>query len=75
KDVRFEEARKLRILRFVHTGSHGDTIGEPEHDPSVLGEARAVLQDLLDLINSQDEEHFRAMTKLAEPPSDNGTDE
>ncbi len=75
KDVQFEEARKLRILRFVHTGSHGDTIGEPEHDPSVLGEARSVLQDLLDLIKSQDEEHFRAMTKLVEPPSDNGTDQ
>ena len=64
KDVTFDEAKKVRIARFVHTHSHGDTVGEPEHDPSLLGEARAVLADLLELINSEDPQHFKAMVDL-----------
>lgn len=66
KDVRFDEAKKVRILRFLHTHSHGDAIGEPEHDPSVLGEAHSVLKDLLEFIKSQDPEHFAAMVKLVD---------
>lgn len=64
KDVTFDEAKKVRIARFVHTHSHGDTVGEPEHDPSLLGEARAVLADLLELIKSEDAQHFTAMVRL-----------
>jgi wobble nucleotide-excising tRNase len=66
-DVTFDEAKKLRILRFVHTYSHGDAIGEPEHDPSVLGEARSVLKDLLEFIEAQDADHFAAMRALVMP--------
>lgn len=68
KDVTFDEARKVRILRFVHTHSHGDTVGEPEHDPSLLGEARAVLADVLELIKSEDSQHFTAMEALLRGP-------
>lgn len=64
KDVHFDEAKKVRIARFVHTHSHSDTVGEPEHDPSLLGEARSVLVDLLDLIKSEDAQHFVAMESL-----------
>ena len=64
KDVTFDEAKKVRIARFMHTHSHGDTVGEPEHDPSLLGEARVVLADLLELIKSEDPEHFTAMVGL-----------
>jgi wobble nucleotide-excising tRNase len=64
ESVDFEEAKKLRILRFLHTHSHSDTVGEPEHDPSVLAEARSVLKDLLELIESQDKAHYDAMVKL-----------
>jgi wobble nucleotide-excising tRNase len=60
----FEEAKKLRILRFLHTHSHSDTVGEPQHDPSVLAEARSVLKDLLELIESEDKAHYDAMVKL-----------
>ena len=67
KDVNFDEARKLRIARFVHTHSHGDVIGEPEHDPSLLGEARSVLGDLLELFKSEDRRHFEAMIELISP--------
>ena len=72
KDINFDEAKKLRILRFVHTYSHGDTIGEPEHDPSVLGEARSILKDVLDFINDQDAEHFAAMEAIARPSEEEG---
>lgn len=67
KDIDFDEARKVRIVRFVHAHSHGDTIGEPEHDPSLLGEARSVLGDLLEFIKSQDHKHFAAMMELVAP--------
>jgi wobble nucleotide-excising tRNase len=69
-DVTFDEAKKYRILRFVHTYSHGDAIGDPEHDPSNLGEARSVLKDLMELIEAQDADHFRAMKALVMPPED-----
>lgn len=62
--IPFDEAKKQSILRFLHTHSHSDAIGEPEHDLSILVEARRVLQDLLDLIESQDKAHFDAMVGL-----------
>lgn len=64
KDVNFDDTKKVRITRFVHTHSHGDTVGEPEHDLSLLGEARAVLADILELIKSEDPNHFAAMVGL-----------
>ncbi len=69
KDVTFDEAKKVRIARFVHTHSHSDVVGEPEHDPSLLGEARAVLADLLELIKSEDPQHFAAMVGLVSGPA------
>lgn len=68
KDVAFDEAKKVRITRFVHTHSHGDAVGEPEHDLSLLGEARAVLADLLELIEAEDAQHFTAMVGLVSDP-------
>lgn len=70
--VGFDEAKKIRILRFLHTYSHADAISSPEHDLTALGEARAVLKDLLDLIKCEDETHFNGMVDLIEnPPKDN----
>jgi len=68
--VTFDEAKKHRILRFVNTYSHSEAIGEPEHDPSVLGEARSVLKDLLELIESQDPNHFKGMKRLSALPKE-----
>ena len=62
--VKFDEAKKIRILRFLHTHSHGGTLGEPEHDLSLLSEAQAILKDLLNLMQSQDPDHFSAMVSL-----------
>mgnify|MGYP005842412701 CR=1 FL=1 len=68
--VKFDEAKKLRIARFVHTHSHGDSVGEPEHDPSLLGEAPSVLADLMDLVKSEDPQHFAAMERLLATPAE-----
>ena len=62
--VQFDESKKTRILRFVHTHSHSGAVGEPEHDPSILCETNSVLKDLLDFIQAQDPEHFLAMEQL-----------
>ena len=74
-DINFDEAKKLRIIRFVHTHSHGDMIDEAEHDPSVLGETPSVLQDILDFMKDQDAEHFDAMVNLTETPAEGDGDE
>lgn len=66
--VDFDESRKIRILRFLHTHSHADAIIDPEHDPVALGEAQAVLADLLALIQHEDPSHYEAMVALVDPP-------
>ena len=68
REVEFDEVMKTRILRFVNTHSHSDGIGEPEHDPSLLAEARPVLKDLLTLIKTLDPDHYRAMEELVNSP-------
>tara|TARA_R110002124_G_scaffold60484_3_gene165873 strand:+ start:6021 stop:8294 length:2274 start_codon:yes stop_codon:yes gene_type:complete len=70
KDVDFDETKKLRVLRFLHTHSHADAIVDPEHDPSALGEAQAVLTDLLALIQHEDAAHYDAMVELIDPPKE-----
>ena len=70
--VQFDEAKKLRILRFLHTHSHSIAVGEPEHDLTALAEGRGVLKDLLEMIESQDGAHYSAMVQLVAPPADSG---
>lgn len=69
QSVAFDGAKKLRILRLLHTHSHSDSVGEPEHDPSLLAEAGSVLKDLLEFIEAQDKAHFDAMVWLVNPPT------
>lgn len=63
KRVEFDESKKTRILRFLHVQSHGSDL-VPSHDPSVLGECRAVIQDMLALMESMDGAHYSAMVQL-----------
>ena len=65
--VKFNEAKKIRIYRFVQTYSHNTSFGEPEHDLSLLGEAQAILKDLLELMQSEDADHYSAMASLVAP--------
>ncbi len=62
--LEFDEAKKMRMLRFLHTYSHSGGVQEPEHDPSVLAEARSVLSDLLKLMKAEDPKHYEAMVTL-----------
>jgi wobble nucleotide-excising tRNase len=64
------EARKGRVLNFVQTHSHGPGTGQPEHDPSILGESRSILQEILALIESEDSGHYTAMKNLVDPVED-----
>jgi wobble nucleotide-excising tRNase len=65
--VKFDAAKKSRILRFLHTFSHEGKIAEGDHDLSILAETPQVLTDLLDLIKSEDERHFNEMNILVSP--------
>ncbi len=59
--VRFDTVKKTKIIRFLHANSHNDFISEPEHDHSILNETPSVLKDLLDLIETVDEDHYKEM--------------
>lgn len=64
--MRGDEAKKLRVLRFLHVHSHGEGMTEPEHDPSQLAEAGNVLRDLMELLKVEDSQHFDAMAQLCQ---------
>jgi wobble nucleotide-excising tRNase len=63
--IDFDTAKKTRILRFLHTYSHFDSIAEPDHDVSVLSESPAILKDVIALIRHCDEAHCKSMIDLA----------
>ena len=57
----FDSVKKARILRFVQAFSHDNKITDEEHDLFLLGEAREVLRDVLDLVAEEDHHHFNGM--------------
>lgn len=65
--VSFDHAKKLRILRFLHTHSHSDAVGEQEQDVTLLAESPAVLKDLLELMQQLDPDHYCSMSQLVSP--------
>lgn len=75
QETQFDQSKKLRIIRFVHTHSHSDRIGDPEHDPSLLGEARSVLDDILAFIKAEDAGHFEAMVEVVESTDESDDEE
>lgn len=66
--VVYDNAKKARILRFLHTYSHADAIADPGHDLSLLAETKLVLTDLLEFVKVQDRQHYEAMIRTVEPP-------
>lgn len=70
--VKFDEAKKIRVIRFLHTHSHNDAFGEPEHDLSLMSEAHAILKDMLALMQSEDGNHFSAMVQAIPAPDGDG---
>lgn len=61
--VSFDNAKKTRILRLLHTYSHADAISDPGHDLSLLAETQPVLRDLLELMEAVDKEHYDGLIK------------
>lgn len=59
----FDDSRKTRVLRFVHTYSHAGRIQDVEEEPWGLAETSAVLTDILDLIQHEDPNHYGGMIK------------
>lgn len=63
-DASYEPAKKARILRFVHTYSHDETVGESGHDLSLLAETPQILKEIIELLKHQDAKHFDEMEKI-----------
>jgi wobble nucleotide-excising tRNase len=59
--VAFDEHKKVRILRFLHTFSHGDKVDEAGHDPTLLAEAPQVMAEILELMRTEDARHYDEM--------------
>jgi wobble nucleotide-excising tRNase len=57
-------AVKTRVLRFLHTYSHGDAVAQPDHDPTILSETPAVLREVLALVRANDPVHHDEMVAL-----------
>jgi wobble nucleotide-excising tRNase len=64
QEVKTDYSKKVRILRFVDSHSHGNVIEEGEHDCFVLGEVRPVLCDLLEVIRAEDPAHYDGMCSV-----------
>lgn len=60
----YDEAKRARIIRFMHSYSHHGMVGEPEHDLSILAEGPAILIDVLDLIKHLDPGHHEMMLRM-----------
>ena len=56
---------KSRIARFTHAHSHADAIDEVEHSSHVLGETRAVLAEILNVMEQEAPSHYALMERLA----------
>ena len=63
----YDAAKKTRILRLLHTYSHGDALMEPEHDLSLLADTQPALIDLLDMMKLVDPVHFAGLERLVGP--------
>lgn len=61
----YDSAAKTRILRFLNTFSHYGLVPDPQHDPSVLSEARDVLREVLAMVKHLDDDHYERMVKVA----------
>ncbi len=70
--IDFDNVKKNRIYRYVNAFSHASTSREPINDLNPFAEVQAVLNDLLDLIETLDPEHYNTMVKLVEESAKNG---
>ena len=64
KRVNFDGVGKARIIDFLNIHSHTDVIEEPTQGPLIYGESRLVLNDIMDLMRSEDQKLFEAMKSV-----------
>lgn len=64
--IDFDAGKKTRVLRFLHTESHFEQVGDPEHDLSLLSESQPILQNLMELMEQADPAHYAAMVSLTD---------
>jgi wobble nucleotide-excising tRNase len=74
KETTFDEAKKSRILRFLHTHSHEGSIDDPEHDISILSETPQILRDVIKLIEENDKNHHDELVDLIKSMSQEETE-
>ena len=67
EEVKFDDAKKTRLIRFLQTYSHSNEVDELEHDISVLSETPAILKDLMALIQQEDAKHYEGMVSRLDP--------
>jgi wobble nucleotide-excising tRNase len=60
----FDEKKKERIRRFVETHSHPRyENGVQDFDMTILGETPDILKDLIDLVKTEDEKHYKYLVE------------
>ena len=65
ENLKFDESKKVKLLRFLHTYSHNDFINDQQdHDTSILSETPTVLNHLLELVKSEDLHHYKQLEYL-----------
>ncbi len=62
--VSSDEEKKSRIYRYVQTHSHRGAVGDADEDMTLLGESRAVMEDVLDFMRAADVDHVTRMIAL-----------
>lgn len=60
-EIDFDEVKKARIYRYMQTHSHRDMVGDADEDLTLLGESRAVLNDVLAFMRTADSDHVSRM--------------
>ncbi|MBX3404433.1 MAG: AAA family ATPase [Phycisphaeraceae bacterium] len=71
--IPFDDVKKSRIYRFLQTHSHRDVVGDGDEDLTLLGESRAVLNDVLAFMRAADDDHVaRMIAKVTTPAPGNG---
>ncbi len=63
EQVKFDSAKKNRILRLLHAYSHADAIAVSEHCLPSLSETPSVLRDMLEMMKKVDGEHYEGLLR------------
>ena len=63
--INFDSEKKERINRFINAHSHSDIDKMTGWDISQWSEGRRVIEDILELVEKLDEEHYKELCKIS----------